>query len=72
VGQLPRGLEEEKTIRSVRHGTPTALRPSPPAALYSSSVATQTTISPRSVVEGLEIALKPLRHEPSSMRKSTC
>src|SRR5829696_9056725 len=71
VGQLPMGPEEETPIRSLGHGTPTALRYSPRAALYSSSVATQTTTSPDSVVEGLEIALNPRRHEPSSMHSST-
>src|SRR5215213_10712601 len=70
-GQPPRGPEEATTIRSVGHGTPTALRPCRWAALYSSSVATHTT-APRSVVEGSVIALKPRRHEPSSVRSSTC
>ena len=59
-------------MRSRGHGIPTALLPSDRAALYSSSVATQTTTSPHSVVEGTEITLKPGRQEPSSVRRSTC
>src|SRR5215218_870769 len=64
--------EEARRMRSVGHGTPTALRPSLPAALYSSSVATQIITSPVWAVQGSVSALKPSRHEPSSARRSTC
>src|SRR5215213_1325245 len=50
---------------------PTARRSSQRASLYSSSVQTQMITSPVSAVEGSESALKPCRHDASSISRST-
>src|SRR5215217_8370160 len=58
-------------IRLADHGMPTARRSSLRASLYSSSVHTQMITSPVWAVEGAESALKPSRHEASSICRST-
>src|SRR5215217_8840375 len=63
--------EGETRIRFTDHGMPTARRSSLRASLYSSSVHTQMSTSPLSAVEGAESALKPSRHEASSICRST-
>src|SRR5215213_4121321 len=63
--------EGETRIRLADHGMPTARRSSLRASLYSSSVHTQMSTSPVSAVEGSESALKPSRHEASSICRST-
>src|SRR5215216_5925971 len=63
--------EGETRIRFTDHGMPTARRSSLRASLYSSSVQTQMSTSPVSAVEGAESALKPSRHEASSICRST-
>jgi hypothetical protein len=72
VRQAPRGRGEVRRRRSVNHGTPTAPRPSLPAALYSSSVATRINHPSVSAIQGSESALNPCCHAPFSVRTSTC
>src|SRR5215211_8568560 len=63
--------EGDTRIRLADHGIPTARRFSLRASRYSSSVHTQMSTSPVWAVAGAESALKPCRHEASSICRST-